>query len=138
MKWYLMAFKNYATFKGRARRKEYWMFFLFNMIFAIVAMVLDSLLGLTFSIEGQSIGYGYIYTAYLLFIIIPSISLLVRRLHDVNKSGWFYWIQLIPLVGQIWILILMVKEGTNGENTYGKDPKGNDSMNNEALDAHLA
>jgi len=138
MKWYLMALKNYATFKGRARRKEYWMFALFNMIFAVVAMIIDNLLGLTFSIEGQSIGYGYLYAAYGLFSLIPSISLLVRRLHDVNKSGWFYWIQLIPLVGQIWILILLVKEGTNGENNYGKDPKNDTSMNNEALDAHLA
>ena len=138
MKWYLMALKNYATFKGRARRKEYWMFALFNMIFAVVAMIIDNLLGLTFSIEGQSIGYGYLYAAYGLFSLIPSISILVRRLHDVNKSGWFYWIALIPIIGAIWLIVLLVKEGTNGENAYGKDPKKDTSMNNEALDAHLA
>ena len=138
MKWYLMALKNYATFKGRARRKEYWMFALFNMIFAVVAMIIDNLLGLTFSIEGQSIGYGYLYAPYGLFSLIPSISILVRRLHDVNKSGWFYWIALIPIIGAIWLIVLLVKEGTNGENAYGKGPKKDTSMNNEALDAHLA
>ena len=138
MKWYLMALKNYATFKGRARRKEYWMFVLFNMIFASIAMILDNLLGLTFEVQGQSAGYGYLYLAYGLFAFIPGVSLLVRRLHDVNKSGWFYWIVLIPIVGAIWLIVLLVKEGTSGNNDYGQDPKGDDSMNNEALDAHLA
>ena len=119
MNWYLVVLNNYAGFSGRARRKEYWMFVLFNMIFAFVAMILDNVFGI--AIEG--VGWGPIYGLYLLAIIIPSIAVAVRRLHDVGESGWMVLISLIPIVGAIWLLVLMVKDSNPGENQYGANPK---------------
>ena len=119
MNWYLKVLKQYADFNGRARRKEYWMFILFNMIFTIVAMVLDNVLGI--AMEG--IGYGPLYGLYLLAIIIPSITVGVRRLHDIGKSGWMMLISLIPLIGGIWLLVLFVTDGNPDENEYGANPK---------------
>jgi uncharacterized membrane protein YhaH (DUF805 family) len=120
MNWYLHVLRNYAVFSGRARRKEYWMFFLFNMIFSIVFMMMDNALG----IASESIGYGPLYGLYTLFVLIPSLAVLVRRLHDVGKSGWMVLIVLIPLVGAIWLLILALMDSEAGENKYGPSPKG--------------
>ena len=119
MNWYLKVLKQYADFNGRARRKEYWMFVLFYMIFAIAAMVLDNVLGLAM----KGIGYGPLYGLYLLAMIIPSIAVGVRRLHDVGKSGWMMFIVLIPLIGAIWLIVLMVTDSKPGENQYGANPK---------------
>ena len=119
MNWYLKVLKQYADFSGRARRKEYWMFVLFNMIFAIVAMILDNVLGI--AMEG--IGYGPLYGLYVLAMLIPGLAVVVRRLHDVGKSGWMILIALIPLIGSIWLLVLMVTDSNTGENQYGQNPK---------------
>ena len=119
MNWYLKVLKQYADFSGRARRKEYWMFVLFNMIFAIVAMILDNVLG----IEMEGIGYGPLYGLYVLAMLIPGLAVAVRRLHDVGKSGWMILIALIPLIGTIWLLVLMVTDSNPGENQYGQNPK---------------
>lgn len=119
MNWYLKVLKNYTNFSGRARRKEYWMFTLFNVIFAVAAVLLDNLLGLAF----EGIGYGPVYGLYLLATIIPGIAVSVRRLHDVDKSGWMILIGLIPLIGAIWLLVLFATEGTPGDNQYGPNPK---------------
>ncbi|QJX46420.1 DUF805 domain-containing protein [Hymenobacter taeanensis] len=119
MQYYLHALRNYAVFQGRARRKEYWMFTLFHIIFAIVAMVADVVLGTAM----DGIGYGPVYMLYALAMFIPGLAVSVRRLHDVNKSGWFMFIVLIPLVGAIWLLVLDCTEGTRGDNQYGADPK---------------
>lgn len=119
MEWYLKVMRQYADFSGRARRKEYWMFILFNIIFAIVAMILDNVLGIAF---GQ-IGYGPIYVIYALAVLLPGLAVTVRRLHDVGKSGWMYFIVLIPIIGAIWILVLMCTEGDSGSNEYGSNPK---------------
>ncbi|HET53630.1 MAG TPA: DUF805 domain-containing protein [Ignavibacteria bacterium] len=119
MNWYFKVLKQYADFSGRARRKEYWMFVLFNMIFAIVAMILDNVLGI--AMEG--IGYGPLYGLYVLAMLIPGLAVAVRRLHDVGKSGWMILIALIPLVGAIWLLVLMVTDSNPGENQYGQNPK---------------
>ena len=119
MNWYLKVLKQYADFSGRARRKEYWMFVLFNMIFAFFAMILDNILG--FAIEG--IGYGPLYGLYTLAVLIPGLAVAVRRLHDVGKSGWMILIALIPLIGAIWLLVLTVTDSNPGENQYGKNPK---------------
>lgn len=119
MNWYLKVLKQYADFSGRARRKEYWMFVLFNMIFAIVAMILDNVLGI--AMEG--IGYGPLYGLYVLAMLIPGLAVAVRRLHDVGKSGWMILIALIPLIGLIWLLVLMVTDSNAGENQYGQNPK---------------
>ena len=119
MNWYLKVLKQYADFSGRARRKEYWMFVLFNMIFAIFAMILDIVLGI--AIEG--VGYGPLYGLYALAVLIPGLAVAIRRLHDVGKSGWMILISLIPLIGAIWLLVLMVTDSNSGENEYGQNPK---------------
>jgi uncharacterized membrane protein YhaH (DUF805 family) len=106
MNWYLKVLKQYADFGGRARRKEYWMFILFNVIFSFVLGFIDGFMGLRF-------GIGSIY---VLAVLIPSIAVSVRRMHDVDKSGWYC---LIP----IYNIILACTEGTQGENKYGVDPK---------------
>lgn len=82
MEWYLKVMKQYADFNGRARRKEYWMFLLFNIIFALVAMLVDNLLGMRIN---EQIPYGYLYLLYGLATFIPGIAVGVRRLHDVGK-----------------------------------------------------
>ncbi len=126
MNYYLNVLRNYASFNGRASRKEYWMFFLFNVIFAIIAMVLDSMLGSTFKIDTMNgslnLPYGYIYLLYVLVLLLPGLAVAVRRLHDIGKSGWNLLIALIPLVGPIWILVLLATSGNQGENDYGPDP----------------
>jgi len=119
MKYYLEVLKKYATFSGRARRSEYWYFVLFNFIFMLVAMGLDNLLGTTVSV----LPYGYFYFALALAVLIPGLAVFVRRMHDIGKSGWWYFIAFIPLVGAIWLLILCCTEGVSGDNEYGADPK---------------
>jgi len=115
--------KQYVDFGGRARRKEYWMYFLFNMIFCVVAMILDRLLGLTFNLYGQSLGYGWLYLIYCLAVFLPGLAVFVRRLHDMGKSGWNFFIGLIPLVGAIILLVWMCKDSQTGENKWGVNPK---------------
>jgi len=119
MNWYLAVLKKYAVFAGRASRAEYWMFALFNIIFVVVAVILDNVLGT--AIEG--VGYGLFYFLYGLAVIIPSIAVAVRRLHDIGKSGAWIFIALIPIVGAIWLLVLLVTDSQPGENQYGPNPK---------------
>ncbi len=119
MNYYLAALKKYAEFSGRAGRKEYWYFALFNVIFILVAMLLDNILGLTI----MNLPYGFFYFAYAVAMVIPGISVFVRRMHDIGKSGWWYFIAFIPLIGAIWLLVLCLTEGTPGDNEYGPDPK---------------
>ncbi len=119
MNWYLKVLKQFADFNGRARRQEYWMFVLFNMIFILVAGMLDRLLNLA----DPTTGIGPLYGLYVLAVFIPGIAVAIRRLHDIGKSGWMLLLVLIPVIGAIWLLVLMVKEGDRGENQYGPDPK---------------
>jgi uncharacterized membrane protein YhaH (DUF805 family) len=119
MNWYLEVLKKYAVFSGRARRKEYWMFTLFNVIFAIAAMIIDNVVGLAI----KDVGYGPIYILYALATLVPSLAVSVRRLHDIGKSGWYILLGLIPCVGGIILLVFAVTAGDVGENEYGVDPK---------------
>lgn len=117
MNWYTKVIKQYADFKGRARRREYWVFTLFYIVFYIILGFIDQLTGLKVS------KFGILTGIYSVFFLIPSIAVAVRRLHDVGKSGWMLLISLIPLVGAIWLLVLMLQEGNNGSNKYGVNPK---------------
>ena len=112
MNWYLTVLKKYAVFSGRARRKEYWMFVLFNMVFTFVLGFLDGILSA-----------GFLVVFYYLAVLLPWIAVAVRRLHDVGKSGWFLFIGLIPIIGAIWLLVLYCIDGDVGENNYGPNPK---------------
>lgn len=119
MKWYLKALRSYAEFRGRARRTEFWMFVLFNMLFAAIASLLDSAVGMA----DPETGLGPIAAVYSLAMLLPNIAVAVRRLHDVGKSGWFLFIVLLPLIGAIWLIILYARNGDTGTNKYGPDPK---------------
>lgn len=119
MEYFKMALQKYAQFTGRSRRSEYWYFVLFYFIIAVVAVILDNLLGIAF-LEL----YGPIYLIVVLGLVIPSLAVVVRRLHDVGKSGWFYFIVLIPIIGGIWLLVLMVTDSQPGTNKWGPNPKG--------------
>jgi len=116
--WYLEVLKKYAVFSGRARRKEYWFFVLFNAIFAIAAMILDNILGLAI----EDVGYGPFYILYALATIVPGVAVSVRRLHDIGKSGWYILLAFIPCVGAIILLIFDLTPGDTGDNEYGPDP----------------
>ena len=98
-----------------------------RLFLLFLAMFADNALGTTFQMDvmGQAVdvGYGWVYMIVALLHFLPSLSVVVRRLHDVGKSGWFYLIILIPLVGFIWMLVLLVSNGNVGENKYGADPK---------------
>ena len=111
--YYVGCLKNYAKFDGRARRKEYWMFVLGNFIIGFV-------LGFILGIIGAPTYIGYIYS---LAVLVPSIAVAVRRLHDIGKSGVWYLISFIPCVGPIWFLVLMCQDSVPGENEYGVNPK---------------
>ena len=119
MNWYLKVLKQYADFKGRARRTEYWMFALFNMVFAFVMIIIDSALGLNFG----EVAYGVFYMLYCLAVLIPGLAVTVRRLHDIGKSGWAIFIAFIPIVGSIWLLVLLLKDSQPEDNQYGECPK---------------
>jgi uncharacterized membrane protein YhaH (DUF805 family) len=118
MQWYLKVLRQYADFAGRARRTEYWMFFLFTLIIQIVLAVLDSLLGLAFMP-----GSGVLTTLYLLAVLLPSLGVSVRRLHDTGRSGWWVLIGLVPFVGAIVLIVFAALEGDRGPNAFGPDPK---------------
>jgi len=119
MNWYLEVLKNYANFNSRARRKEYWLFTFYNTIFSAFAIFFDHIFGI--AING--LGYGPVYILYGLAIFIPNLAVCVRRLHDVGKSGWMILLSLIPVIGSIWLLILLIRDGNAGENEYGNNPK---------------
>ncbi|HUI92531.1 MAG TPA: DUF805 domain-containing protein [Chitinivibrionales bacterium] len=121
MNWYLAVLKKYAVFSGRARRREYWMFALFQIIFYVAAAILDNV----FHTKLQGELYGLFYCLYALATFLPNLGVTVRRLHDVGKSGWFMLIALIPIIGAIWLLVLMCRDGDQGQNDYGPDPKEN-------------
>ena len=120
MNWYLKVMtQNYANFSGRARRKEYWMWYLFYFIMIILATIIDLIIGS--SLFG--LPYGICYLLVGLAHFVPGLAAAVRRLHDVGKSGWFLLIGLIPLLGAIWLLVLFLIEGEQKENEYGANPK---------------
>ena len=128
MEWYIKALRHYIDFNGRARRKEYWMFVLFNSIFAISAILLDNILGITF---GRDIFYGPFYILYGLITFLPNLAVAVRRLHDIGKSGWMFLINLIPIVGPIWFLVLMITDSDSGGNEFGRNPKTSENSPSE-------
>ncbi|MDR3327389.1 MAG: DUF805 domain-containing protein [Prevotellaceae bacterium] len=127
MNWYLKVLKQYADFSGRARRTEYWMFALFNILVVFALFIIATIIG---AIAGGSSGagagavIGYIlYIIYGLATIIPSLAVVVRRLHDIGKGGGWIFISFVPLIGGIWLLILMFLDSEAGENRFGANPK---------------
>jgi len=125
-------FSKYVTFSGRATRPEFWWFALFVFAGQIVLSMVDSFLfGTTTTTE-----YGFeastdtpiLSGIFALATLLPMISVAVRRLHDTDRTGWWYWIALVPLVGIILLIVWWATEGTRGANRYGPDPKGGGDM----------
>jgi uncharacterized membrane protein YhaH (DUF805 family) len=115
-------FRKYADFSGRARRSEYWKFMFFTMIVEVLTTaVFTTIIPIVVDINGSEI--SLIYLAACLIFALPKLAVSVRRLHDIGKSGWFYLISLIPVVGQIIFFIWCVKDSEARTNKYGKDPK---------------
>ena len=105
--------KKYAKFSGRASKKEFWTFFGFNLAISVLLLLLSSV----------ARPLIILYNLYGLLVLVPSIALGVRRLHDIGKSGWWILVSLIPLIGIIWLIILYLKEGDPEENQYGPPPE---------------
>jgi len=118
MTWFTIALKKYAVFGGRARRKEYWMF-------SIVAFLISFVLGLadraTGSVSKQ--GIGLLGLLANLFFLIPSLAVLVRRLHDTDRSAWWLLLTIIPFLGWLILLIFILLDSQPGENRFGQNPK---------------
>jgi len=118
MNWYLAVINKYVDLSGRARRKEYWMFFVFNIIISFVVALVGGLIGgrdglLTVSLPGL----------YTLFIFLPSLAVTVRRLHDTNRSGWWILISLVPFFGALILFVFTILDSDPDTNTYGPNPK---------------
>ena len=128
MNWYFKVFKQSFDFSTRARRKEYWMFALFNFIVLMLLIYLDVSLGTT-SGEGED-EIGWFFLIYFIISLIPNFAVAVRRMHDLGKSGAWVLINMIPLIGGFWFLILTCMEGENKTNKWGPNPKGN-NLNNQ-------
>ena len=118
MSWYVAVLKKFAEFRGRARRKEYWMFTLFNSLFVSAIVIAELALGLA-----SESGFGPLSTLYVLIVLIPGLAVGVRRLHDTGRSGWWLLIGAIPLIGGLILLIFTVQDSQDGDNEYGPNPK---------------
>jgi uncharacterized membrane protein YhaH (DUF805 family) len=116
MNWYLTVLKKYAVFNGRARRKEYWYFILFSIIVSVILSILDAIL--------LSMGApGVTSVLYSLAVILPSLGVMIRRLHDTGRSGWWVLINIIPIIGFIIFLVFAVQDSQPEANQYGENPK---------------
>lgn len=113
MQHYINVLKQYTIFTGRASRAEYWYFFLFNFLISIGLSILDAMV----------LQVGWLSLLYSLAVFLPGLAVSVRRLHDTNRSGWWLFISLVPLVGGIVLLIFLIQEGDKDKNQYGAKPK---------------
>ncbi|MBP1225835.1 DUF805 domain-containing protein [Flavobacterium sp. 1355] len=114
-----VVFENYANFNGRARRSEYWYYNLVSIIISIILAIVDYFTG---SVIGAG-DLGILRGLYSLLVLLPGLAVMIRRLHDIGKSGWFILVLFIPIAGIIWFVISLCTEGDSGSNQYGADPK---------------
>jgi len=118
MEWYVMVLKRYAEFNGRSRRREYWMFTLYNIVIYTI-LYLAGFLTIRSGLGFVFFGLAFLYA---LGVLVPSLAVAVRRLHDSDKSGWLILIGIIPIVG-LALIVLLCLDGTPGDNQYGPNPK---------------
>jgi uncharacterized membrane protein YhaH (DUF805 family) len=119
MEWFLLAWKRGAEFSGRSRRKEYWMFQLFNFLVVLFILVLALIAGGDAAVK---LGPGCCFV-YCLVAFVPTLAVTVRRLHDIGRSGYWYFISFVPLVGGIVLLVFTVLDSDPERNEYGPNPK---------------
>jgi uncharacterized membrane protein YhaH (DUF805 family) len=118
-------FANYVNIHGRASRPAYWWWVLFGVLVSLVTQVLDGLLGSTMvrtNLYGTEVSIGLLSSLAGLALMLPSIAVLVRRLHDTDRSGWWYWMFLVPIFGWLVLLYFLASAGTPGDNRYGPPP----------------
>lgn len=118
MNWYLAVINKYADFSGRARRKEYWMFFVINVLISFAIGIIGAVIGGKDGLFTLSLP-----TLYSLFIFIPSLAVLVRRLHDTGRSGWWILISLVPFIGALVLFVFTILDSDPNSNSYGPNPK---------------
>jgi uncharacterized membrane protein YhaH (DUF805 family) len=123
--WKKVLLKNYANFEGRARRSEYWYYVLTNFLIVMSVYVLGIVGLFNDGYVLSTLAFG-VYICIAFGTLIPTLAVAVRRLHDLNKSGWNYFFVLIPLVGTIILLVWFFTEGDRYPNQYGPDPKNPD------------
>jgi uncharacterized membrane protein YhaH (DUF805 family) len=118
MKWYLEALKKYAVFRGRARRKEYWYFYLFTIISAFVLGLVGALAGIA-----PDRAWSFVAGLYMMASVIPALAVAARRLHDTGRSGWWVLVGYVPIVGTMVLVFFAVLDSEPGDNRYGPNPK---------------
>ena len=142
MDWMILPLKRYTDFSGRSRRKEYWLFFLLMIVLGLIAGMIDTMLGFgsTYrSVSGTGYSFGWathngpVEILLGLATFIPGLAVMVRRLHDLDKSGWWLLIGFVPLIGAIVLIVFMCIEGTRGPNRFGPDPLADEHSVPEAF-----
>ena len=118
MKWFIKCIKNYTVFKGRAARPEFWYFALASAIIQISLLIIDIIIGWDVGIIYGIKILPLVETSRLL-LIVPSISVTVRRLHDINKNGWWSLLWGLPIIGWVILVLWLCKNGDDGKNQYG-------------------
>ena len=112
MDWYKKVLRSYAVFEGRAQRKEFWMFLLFNVLVTFALHLIDAVM----------VHVPLLSVIYSIAILVPYIAVGVRRLHDTDRAGWWLLVSFVPIVGWLIVVVLLALEGTRGPNRYGPDP----------------
>jgi uncharacterized membrane protein YhaH (DUF805 family) len=130
MDWFVLVLKKYAQFQGRSRRSEYWYFALFHVLIAL-AVIVPAIIFIAIGASSHNsivTGLGVVlylaYFAFSLALLVPSVAVTVRRLHDTGRSGWWYFIALVPFAGPIILLVFLCSDSQPGDNLYGPNPKG--------------
>ncbi|MBA7561377.1 Inner membrane protein YhaI [subsurface metagenome] len=118
MSWYFRVLKKYAVFSGRAGRKEYWYFVLFNLIIGWALSFIESFVGIA-----PELNFSILSLIYSLAVLLPGLGVAIRRLHDIGRSGWWLFIGLIPFAGAIVILVFTATGSQIGTNEYGPSPE---------------
>ncbi len=117
--WYYQVILNYTNFSGRARRQEYWYFTLVNVLVNLVMGIIDRVIGSVMQMDN----FGFFGVIYALFIMIPSIAVTVRRLHDSGRVGWWTLIAFVPIIGILVLLYFLIQDSEEDSNQYGANPK---------------
>ena len=121
MNWFLDALKNkYATFEGRARRKEYWFYVLFYVLSIIVLAIVDNATGTL----NEEVGLGLLSGLFVVATFVPTLAVTVRRLHDTDRSGWWVLLEFLPIIGGLVLLVFTLLDSQPGANRFGPNPKG--------------
>ncbi|MDR2840239.1 MAG: DUF805 domain-containing protein [Paludibacter sp.] len=131
MKWYIQALKRYIDFSGRANRKEYWYFVLFNVIFSLTFLMLALFCAAYFLNKGTTF-FSNLTILYFVIVFLPSMAVTVRRLHDFGKSGWWYFISFIPFIGGVYMVLLLCQQ-SDYDNNYGAEPDDDTNLTTKTL-----